>query len=524
MSLSRLRLRGVRPWVWALIGLASLAPVRDVQAAGYEDTINGTLGLGRAASFGRVQDFMATWQNPANLAVVPGVDVGLELRLTVFDACFDRVRVMGVEYRDPRSDDEGLFQGSETFQNVCNEAPIGPSGNIGWAQKLSDDWGIGAGLFTPGSVGSTRFGKPTIVTWPPYFDDEQYDITREGDEWPNRALGIDMQTSGAWLALGAGVRLLPELRVGLGLAAGYVQLKSTQVASVVGGTFRDQEYLTEVDTTDWFVPRAILSVVGTPLPSLDLYGIAIWQDDVVAKGDVIFTANGIRNAPLGNCRDAMPGPHCGIQDAKAFVPFPNFEVTVGARYAARRVADRPVLDPMRDELWDVELNASWTATSHVKDFTLQLFEGEIGPGTPKLQTNSTPMSYAAPFASTSSVPKRWKDTLSVRVGGDLNVVRSRLALRGGLSYASSAVPLEYMNIDVWPVRKVGVHLGATLAFGPAKLSVGYAHIFFESVQVPEGYGQVVEATALFPERGQAVNEGDYEASQDVLSVQANWGF
>jgi long-chain fatty acid transport protein len=504
--------------------MAGLWLSAHARAGGYEDTASGTIGLGRAANAGRVQDFLATWQNPANLAVVPGTDLGLELRLPVLDACFDRARAADVEYRDPGSDRTGEFMGSESFQNVCNEGSLSPSGNIGWAQSFDSGWGWGVGIFTPASVGNLKFGRDTIVTWPPYFDDEQYATTLTGEESPTRQLLIAQESSGAWLGAGVGYQVMPQLRVGLGLSAGFVRLKTSVVSSLIGGTFRDQEGLSELDVTDWFVPRAIASVVGSPIDSLDLFGIVTLQDDVNATGDAVFTSNGIQGAPLFNCRDSMPGPHCGVQDVKARIPFPNWETTVGARYAQRRNARTRVLDPMRDEVWDVELEGSWTGTSHVDAYSVHLYDGMPGDDSPGLQTNSTPNSIRYPLTQDSSVPKRWRDTLSLRLGSDFNIVRGRLAVRAGMSYASSAVRLEYMNIDVWPVQKIGLHLGATMAFDNLKLSFAYAHLFYERVQVPVGTGAVNETVTLNPEKAQAVNEGDYRAAQDIISVQANVRF
>jgi long-subunit fatty acid transport protein len=494
------------------------------QAGGFEDTVSGTLGLGRAASLGRVQDFMATWQNPANLAVIPGSDLGLELRLPVFDACFDRVRVEGVEYRDPGSDSEGVFMGSESFENVCNEGALGPTGNLGWAQSFDSGWGYGIGLFTPGGVGDMKFGRDTIVTWPPYYPDEVYTPTLEGVEWPNRQMLLEQSAVAAWLSAGAGFQVTPQLRIGLSVALGMVQFSASNVSSLVGGTFRDQETLSEVRATDWAVPRVALSAVFSPIHSLDLVGAVYYQDDVRAEGEATFEANGIQGAPLLNCLDDEPGPHCGVDTVAVEYPFPTFEVTVGLRYAKRRAPHARTLDPMRDEVWDVELDASWLGTSSVDNVDMRLYEGEPGEGAPKLANNSNPGATPYPLPPTQSIPRRWKDTWSLRIGSDYNVVPSRLAVRAGFSYASSAVPLELMAIDAWPVQKIGLHVGATMAFDNLRLSLAYAHVFVEQVSVPAGTGQFYEVVSVPAGEPLAVNEGDYRASLDVVSIQADMRF
>jgi len=93
-----------------------------------------------------------------------------------------------------------------------------------------------------------------------------------------------------------------------------------------------------------------------------------------------------------------------------------------------------------------------------------------------------------------------------------------------VSYQSSAVPTRYMNIDSWPVEKIGVHLGVSVGIGKITLSAAYAHLFYSAVDVPLGGGQVREVVSQMPEAAQAVNEGYYTAGLDVLSVQGNLAF
>jgi long-subunit fatty acid transport protein len=507
-----------------VIVFASVWVSTRAEAGGFEDTVTGALGLGRAASLGRVQDFMATWQNPANLAVIPGSDLGLELRLPVFDACFDRVRVEGVEYRDPGSDSEGVFMGSESFDNVCNEGALGPTGNLGWAQSFETGWGYGIGLFTPGGVGDMKFGRDTIVTWPPYFTDEVYTPTTEGVEWPNRQMLLEQSAVAAWLSAGAGFQVTPELRIGLSVALGMVEFRASNVSSLLGGTFRDQETLSEVRATDWAVPRVALSFVASPISSLDVFGMLYYHDDVRAEGEATFEANGIQGAPLLNCLDEQPGPNCGVDTVLVEYPFPTFEATVGLRYVKRRTPRARTLDPMRDEVWDLELDASWLGSSNVDEVNIRLYEGEPGPDAPKLANNSNPGATPYPLPATTPIPRRWKDTWSVRVGSDYNVLPSRLAVRAGVSYASSAVRQELMAIDAWPVQKIGLHLGATMAFDNLRLSLAYAHLFIEHVSVPGNTGQFYEVVSVPQGEPLAVNEGEYRASLDVVSIQANLTF
>ncbi|MET0343955.1 MAG: outer membrane protein transport protein [Polyangiales bacterium] len=502
-----------------LSSLASLALLEPplARAAGVEETVAGSVTLGRAANAGRANDFMAIMLNPANLAVIPGGDLGGELRLALFNACYDRARDRALSYREPSES----FQGSESFANVCNEGAPFPTGNLGWAQSFENGFGWGVGFFTPPGVAQSKWGRDRIVTVLP-AEDERYPITESGVEYPNRHMLLERRALAGWLMLGAGYQPIPTLRFGLSLGAGFFTLYNKNTSSVSGGFASDPELINEASGSDWFVPRATASMVYAPTPSFEAFASLTYQADVDASGHVDLTANGIRDAPLRNCRSARPGPHCRIENVRIKVPFPTLEATLGLRYAERRVGRTRVLDPLKDERWDVALELGWTQTSHVKEFGVQMVQpGETMP--PQISFSSGADARAVGTPPTANIPRYWKDTWSVRLGGDYNLIAEKLAVRLGLSYAGTAVPGQYMNIDLLPVRKIGLHLGATSAYKRLKLTIAYAHLFYEKVTVPVGSGEVREITSQPPEP-QAVNEGFYHAQMDVISGQMNISF
>src|SRR5688572_19889516 len=107
-------------------------------AAGIEDTVGGAVGLGRAAYFGRVNDFMATLYNPANLAIVPRGDLGLELRLPLLNACY--TRFVDPKLYNPAAGVNEYKQDAngnliESFDRVCNDVLPSPTANLGWAKS-----------------------------------------------------------------------------------------------------------------------------------------------------------------------------------------------------------------------------------------------------------------------------------------------------------------------------------------------------------------------------------------------------
>jgi len=80
-------------------------------------------------------------------------------------------------------------------------------------------------------------------------------------------MGIERQGITAFLMAGAGFSLLPELRAGLALGWGVASVYNQNVVSVLEGSFRDQEIVSELQVQSLFIPKATASVVYTPIES-----------------------------------------------------------------------------------------------------------------------------------------------------------------------------------------------------------------------------------------------------------------
>lgn len=509
--------RGWRARTGLPVLLLGLGIASSASAAGIEDTVGGAIGLGRAAYYARVNDFMAVLQNPANLAVVPKGELGLELRLPMLSACYDRARDLRLEYKTV---DGELV---ESFGRTCNDAGPGLTANLGWAKSFDSGWGYGIGLFTPAAAGSSKYGSAVNRTLYPN-EGEPYPMTTTGVESPTRQMAIEREGVVAYLMAGLGAQPIKQLRFGVSAGIGFASVYNKSVVSLEGGTFNDQEVINELRANDYAIPRVTGSVVLSPLDSLDLVTVMQYQGDIEAEGKADLTANGI-NAPRRSCFQPNPGSHCRIEGVKLHVPLHTLEMTFGVRYAKRRIARERVLDPMKDEVFDVEVDVAWAQTSHVDNFTVNLHDRTPGtPGFPTIQFANGDGLPASPIRKQTAIPKNWNDTWTVRVGGDWNLIRERLALRAGASYATRAVPLEYMNIDYMPVQKLGLHLGATMAFGSYRLTAAYAHLFYQELVVGVGDGMVKEIATLKEDEATAVNEGTFTGALNVLSLQVSAQF
>lgn len=509
--------RSVSTWT-AVVALAAVfAAPTAVSAAGIEDTVAGTFGLGRAASFGRVRDFMAVLQNPANLSLADK-QAGIELRLPMLRACFDRAARPDTEYRQS---EQGVLL--EHFDRVCNEALPTPTLNAGFARTV-DNWGWGVGIFTPAAVGSARYGDDTIRT---LFanDDEPYATTDEGIESPNRQLGLERRGITAYLMAGLGAQLTPNFRFGVSAGVGMLHVYNKTVVSSVGGTFNDQEVLNEITATDWAVPRMVSSMVYTLVPGLEAFGVLQYHGDAQAKGRMVLTANGIQGAPLQSCAQESPGSRCYIDGVEVNVPFAPLEATFGLRYAALQPGKKRSVDPLSDERWDVELDVSWAQTRNVEALGIDIHNVEPSdPAAPRVQFGNGANASTSFVRFGTEIPKNWKDTWTLRLGGDYNVIRKVLALRTGVSFMTRAVTVPHMNIDFWPVRKVGLHFGASAAINDYRITLAYAHLFYQSVIVNRGTGKVKDIATVNEAQSDPVNEGRYDAVQDIVALQVNRSF
>jgi long-subunit fatty acid transport protein len=501
--------------------LGSLTPSM-ARAAGVEDTVGGSVALGRAANYVRANDFMAVWQNPANLAVLPGIDAGLELRVPIFSACFDRAKDNSQEY-DPY----------EKFGQVCNEAAPMPAGNLGVVGGHRT-WGWGVGIYTPSGVGNLKFGDDNIRTQFT-LPDEADKQTTTGSESPNRYLLLEREVLSAFAMVGVAYAPIRELRLGLSGGVGFAKVHYSNVASL-DPKFTDQQAVNQVNVTDWAIPRATASVVVAPVKSFEIMAMFTYAGDVEAKGHVDIRANGFQGAKRGNClgkkSDAShdPGTYCRVDDVSLTAPYHPFEAMLGLRYAQRRPGRRAVLDPMRNERWDIELDAYWAQTSNVDAFTLDIFADDADADDEDdveayIDFSSDPgADRRAGVPSRARLKHNWRDTFGARLGGDVNLLEGVMSMRLGVSYESRAVPKNYMNIDYWPVQKVGLHAGLTAALGDFRITVAYAHLFNEQIDVKVGEGKVTEVAAKDPHLALPVNEGRYISASDIVSLQGNLKF
>jgi hypothetical protein len=135
------------------------------------------------------------------------------------------------------------------------------------------------------------------------------------------------------------------------------------------------------------------------------------------------------------------------------------------------------------ERFDVELAFVYEGWSSVNAFNVEL-EGTVNI-------------FAVPLTDVV-IEKRWRDTLSARLGGSYHV-NDELTLSAGAFYEQGASPAEYAHVDFPSFDRVGVAGGAAFkVMEQLELMVGYLHIFESSSEVSELRAKVLQQRPIAP--------------------------
>ncbi len=487
------------------------------RAGGFEVTSQGTVPLGRGGAYAaRASDPMMILYSPAALADLHAPELLLDTHLVFYRACADRSGTWGTNGGGASANVSRFGRLSdyadEPIPEVCRDGGVGVTPNLLFALPLTDGLGIGLGLLTPAGAGASRWGDGDITL---------------GGRRPSPVRYMLAETDSMLLdwSLGVGYRPIPELA--LGVTAHWAMAWSESATFVAFGTPEDPAYdvRSEIEVSDLLIPGFTATVKVTPWRWLEAVVGVRWHDDVTATGEaeLIFGEYATNEMAEGHTATV----HNPVEDFAITTP-QQTRVWASFRYAHLResaaLPDSRGRDPMRDELFDVELTVGYEFNSRVDAFRTDVPEDTTleaiayGPGG---------VEVAVPPARVPDrvVPKGWKDQLTLHLGGDVNILPERLALRAGASYETRGVDPAYLSVDFMPLSRLGLHTGLTLRLGGLDLSAAYAHVFQETVTVQPDEARYRALSATAPESSSpVVNAGRYEAGYDVLSIGARYRF
>ena len=159
---------------------------------------------------------------------------------------------------------------------------------------------------------------------------------------------------------------------------------------------------------------------------------------------------------------------------------------------------------MSNERWDLEVDVVYEKNSVVDNFTVDI-------------QGLSPSQSADPVINTSvNIGHHWQDQLSLRAGGDWNVVPGSFALRSGFSYETSGFTgigsktSKGGTIDFMPGQRFGLHLGCTWrisTFYDRRLELSGAFSYFWMTTHNNANGGT-EQIVITPANGGAQLPGD----------------
>ncbi len=459
-------------------------------AGGFEFPDWGAHAVGRSGAFtAKVDDLSAMAINPGGLANLKGVNLYYSHNITRLALDYTRadasIYAANPKYpNDPTKDTVTKVP----FQTVSNDAPWFP---LGAMLAASYDFGLdlftfGVGVWGPSAVGHTKFGLvPEVASLAPGADGT---VAKQ----PNGAkyTMVERDILILYYTLSAGFRL-PNHRFGVGIDLQWVDMPKLQFDMMVDGTETSKVYpvasswdtLARVDATDHTNVSTIIGFWARPWDFLELglssRPLPVWFN---GKGtvNVDLFGSAFQN-PDGTYWAADEwglsddGTGTGDNTTKATV---KFTMPPWIRFGARYFYGTP-----GDEVFDVELDfvyEFWRTFDKIGvDMNTQM----------NVEKNLGKIVALGPI----SIDKKFKDTWSLRLGGDWQVWHERLWLRAGGFYETAASPYAYSSVDFEAFERAGGSLGLSWQFYPRMfLNVAFLHIQQFTRTVSEEDSRIVQ--------------------------------
>ncbi len=469
-----------------------------ILAGGLEVPDLGTVAIGRGAAFtARADNLSAFYYNPAGLSKSKGANLLLGVTLFNLNVHYlrsgitndsdgvGRSEVGGVDVYNPPKDYAKIGPDNinpSDYRSVSGERPLSPLPMMvfGWGDAFNvEGLALAVGLITPSSFYLPKY---------PEEGSSRYAI-RDGS--------LIVSSAG----IGVSYAINRYIQVG-GVFLGGTAFLDMSVAIRPAPRLNDPLFYNEnlggdanlrIDTADWFAPSGIFGVLSNPLDWLEI-GVAVklpQKIEATGKAGYVAPADDLVNSDLVSGRDNIT----------LRFHFP-WVVRAGARYIHR------YFDIEADFVWE-----NWSSFERFEfDMDAELYQDAVA------REGMMDMPDA-------EVPKNFRDTYSVRLGGDAEVWPEHLAVRIGGYYQTSAYPKSNntFNLDFPFGEQIGVGGGLTWhTCSFLDVNAGYLHVFQFDIEVRDG---VVQQIGMPIERGDeeilagnTVNNGTYEVGINLFSV------
>jgi long-chain fatty acid transport protein len=463
----------------AAFALACALAPHEANAAGLYFSDRGVRPMGRAGAWvAGADDLGAIWYNPAGLADA-GTSILVDMSwLSLNDSYTRQLQIV---------DAGGAYQRIQS-PTVTGSTPILPLPTIAASYNFGKrhEWTIAGGVLAP------------------YIALTAYPTTVDGQPSPARyALGSYGGSIAAMPGVWVAYKPIESLRFGFGLLAFVGKFQSTVTfnanpADRILGAPEQPEYdaNAQLDIRPIFAPSANGGVTWVPSEYVR-FGASGQLPMVISSPATIVMA-----MPTSVVFDSA---HQDGVDAHVRFVLPAI---LRGGIEVRPVKELRVEVAFVEEFWSSQQQIAITPENMSIDGIQGLPPKVIIP----------PIAF----------PRNFQNAESVRLGGefDYHLGGYHVATRAGISYETSAVPAQYLNLSALDFQKVTASIGGSLYVGRHWRFDGvFAHTFTRTVDLDPNAAKIsrinpIDGNAPFEE----VNAGTYSASANLLGVGFNYVF
>lgn len=526
--------------------LTVLARADHANASGLEIPEGGAVGLARGgAVVARPSDPMALSYNPAGILGLAGAQLTLGSNLGSFGQCFQRygnyanedttfISLAGTRFENSMYAASGM---RTPYPRTCSNPSLAIAPNIGFTYRILPNLAFGISAVPPHTVGREGIFPDAVMT------------ANGLAPSPARHLLFEKRLLLFYPAATVAFAPLPWLRLGATLQVGIASFEYATMLNPndqsngaqspdgdikltlrAGGTFVAGNFGAQVLLPRYFtigikgqyVPELNLSGLGAGT-AVDQYYAADQSPMAVAARTRTFDITSLRAQPASHIRAGVrfAMPRAGRPDAwtSAHQLARNNTLANG-----RNIAE--TYDPMRDDVFDIEVDFNYEFTSTLGITSVALNGTIVAAG-----GIMVPFNPERPIVIRSD----FNNTYGVRVGSDWNVIADRLALRMGFSAEKGANTPGLSQIHLPTFDSFSASIGAALRFGWFTANIAYAHMFFVPLEDPTGSRSIITTRALNPavdpcpaasgrDGACNVNAARYEATMDLfgINLSARW--
>jgi len=431
-----------------LLASGLLFAAGEARAGGFEVGDQGAWAAGRGGAFlVKASDLSAMEYNPAGLARLRGTRFFYSHRGVYRDVWYKRARTL---------DWSDAVHGAPQrlgFEPITGMQPWYLQGLMAAVSTDFglDDWTFAAGIYGPPAVGRAQYPA----------------------DGPQRYMLTDLEVLIQYYTLSAAWKY--EDLFGVGVSLQWVDVPRMSFELVVDGNVApklvepvesDYDMRSRITGSDRTGATAIVGAWGKPHPDWEI-GLAarvvpVWID-LDARLE-ISAENLLLDEPPTLTKDGVPN------DRVRFRLNMPAKLRAGVRYV-RREGER--------EVFDLELDVHYDLWSIVERFTMDAgLVAHIGG--------------AKVGIDQIRIPRNWTDTVSVKLGGDWNLLPDLLWLRAGFFYESPSVPHGYEYLDAFSFHRFSPSAGLTVRFWNVDLSLAYSYIYQLPAVVTEEESRVYQ--------------------------------